>query len=75
MSQGPSKIAVIVLDTVRQTQRRKVLELLMLSGMNQKEIAEELSMSQVSVKKHSKKLYETFGVNDRIQLLARYDLK
>lgn len=75
MSQGSSKIKVIVLDTVRQTQRRKVLELLMLSGMNQKEIAEELSMSQVSVKKHSKKLYETFGVNDRIQLLARYDLK
>lgn len=75
MSQGSSKIKVIVLDTVRQTQRRKVLELLMLSGMNQKEIAEELSMSQFSVKKHSKKLYETFGVNDRIQLLARYDLK
>jgi len=67
----PAQISRVVgsrpLDDLRE--REKEVLLLMAEGMSNRDIAEELSISERTVKYHVGMIFERFGVEDRIQAL------
>lgn len=66
---------IIDLDAIKNIKRRAIMELIMLSGMSRKEIATETNLSDAGVHWHLTAIYKEFGVQDRMQLLAKYEVK
>ncbi len=52
--------------------KRQQIYGLLLTGISRKEIAAQLEMSESSVKYHEMRIYHEFGVQTRLQLLAKH---
>lgn len=63
----------IINDSPLTSRERDVLQLIG-SGLQQKEIAERLSISPETVKKHLKNVYKKLGAHNKVQALRKAGL-
>jgi DNA-binding NarL/FixJ family response regulator len=72
---GKNKMKHTSRNHISRTPRRcgnEQVEQLLLTGLSRKEIAQKLDLPEHTVGYHSKRLYRLNGVQDRIQLMAKF---